>query len=110
MVKSYQKGYKFELEVKHTLESQDYCVIRSAGSHSPCDLVALKNGTVYQVQCKNMSTKITSREKYEIEEWANRSGFPVLILYRTERTSEIVHPKNRKVIPKGEEHHEHHDE
>jgi Holliday junction resolvase len=54
----YKKGRMFEYKVKDTLEKDGYFVIRSAGSHSVADLVAIKppnsinnKPTVMFVQC-----------------------------------------------------------
>jgi hypothetical protein len=41
----YIKGRRLEYKVKKELEKNGYIVIRSAGSHSPFDLVALKQTT-----------------------------------------------------------------
>ncbi len=39
---SYKKGRDFEYEVKHIFESNGYEVLRTAGSHSPYDLILIK--------------------------------------------------------------------
>ena len=49
----YRKGSDFERFVKYQLEEEGYFVVRSAGSHGPADLVALKGGfPTMLVQCK----------------------------------------------------------
>lgn len=45
MKKLYNAGRKLEYRLKKELEKQGYLVIRSAGSHSPFDLVALNPHT-----------------------------------------------------------------
>ena len=72
--KKYNKGYRFELEVKKFLEQQGFLVFRSAGSHSPVDLVAFKliqpdignnfpELTPYFIQCKaTQETYVPKRE------------------------------------------------
>lgn len=52
MSTNYQRGAAFELRVKHHLEVNGYEVIRSAGSHSIIDLIALKPGQLLIIQCK----------------------------------------------------------
>lgn len=42
MIQSRAKGTRLERMVKHRLEEKGYVVIRSAGSHGPFDLIALK--------------------------------------------------------------------
>ena len=49
---NYSIGRAFEYRVKKYLEKEGFVVFRSAGSHSPADLVALKLGEVWLVQCK----------------------------------------------------------
>jgi Holliday junction resolvase len=56
--KNYVKGANFEREVKKFYESLGYLVFRTAGSHSPADLIAfppLKDMKEWQpilIQCK----------------------------------------------------------
>jgi len=85
----YKKGYRFELDVKKQYESRGYKVVRSSGSHTPVDLIAMKNGEIIQIQCKNMKQKISKAEKHEIEKWAKATGFPVIIIYKTIKNETI---------------------
>jgi len=50
----YQKGYRFEIQVRKLLESNEDCVFvfRSAGSKGPFDLIAFFKNKVYLIQCK----------------------------------------------------------
>jgi Holliday junction resolvase len=50
----YRKGYLKELEVKRILRKSGkfYTVFRSAGSHSPFDLIAISNSKVLLLQVK----------------------------------------------------------
>ena len=53
--KNYQRGRRFEWEVKKDLEKQGYAVMRTAGSHGAYDLIAIYDGTslyVRFIQCK----------------------------------------------------------
>lgn len=49
---NYARGAEFERRIKRHLETNGYAVIRSAGSHSLIDLIALKPGQTLLVQCK----------------------------------------------------------
>jgi len=68
--KNYISGYHFELRVKKYLEEKGYYVIRSAGSKSKVDLLAIATWNVQQynlptmllVQCKH-NIKISKKEK-----------------------------------------------
>jgi len=52
---NYAKGRALEYECKKVLEGMGFFVIRSAGSHSPADLCALKNGHILLVQVQKES-------------------------------------------------------
>ena len=49
---NYTKGRGFEYWVKHLLEKHNYLVFRTAGSHSPADLIAFDHNCTYFIQCK----------------------------------------------------------
>ena len=55
--KNYKRGRTLEYDVKALLEQGGYTVVRSAGSHSPFDLVAVKETAgqvkeIWLLQCK----------------------------------------------------------
>src|SRR4051812_22245449 len=49
---NYTNGSQFERRIAVMLMGYGFEVVRSAGSHGPADLVALKRGLVVLVQCK----------------------------------------------------------
>lgn len=51
--KNYISGRKFEYDVRDFFEERGYTVIRSAGSHTPIDLVVFDRFGVLLIQCKN---------------------------------------------------------
>lgn len=64
--KNYLKGANFERKIKDEYEKQGYLVIRSAGSHSIADLIAIpsKNTINWKpilIQCKVTSQKTSHR-------------------------------------------------
>ena len=68
MNKNYNSGRTFEYRVKQYLEKKGYYVMRSAGSKSPFDLIAVQtkgkqstHGTLL-IQCKH-GAKISKRER-----------------------------------------------
>jgi len=65
MNKNYQKGRRFEYKVKKWLEERGWICVRSAGSKSPFDLVAMKDGQTLPIQCK-YGTKIARAEMKEL--------------------------------------------
>jgi Holliday junction resolvase len=70
---NYHRGAEREHYIKKKLEKQGYFVIRSAGSHSPVDLVALKKGEIRLIQSKK-SKYVRPAEKKKIEETEKITG------------------------------------
>ena len=52
------------------LKRDEWIVARSAGSHSPADLFAAKEGKVLLVQVKNGSARVKKEEMTELVKWA----------------------------------------
>ena len=73
MATNYQRGAAFERKVARDLESHGYVTVRSAGSHSPVDVVAMKYGTIAAVQCK-LDGYIPPDEWNELWEFAVSAG------------------------------------
>lgn len=69
---SYRKGRRFEWEVRRLLESKGFLVIRAARS-KPVDLVAMKGGEIYLVECK-YSSRIRTRDMARLMEAAEKAG------------------------------------
>ena len=80
---AYRRGADFERRVKARLEEDGWTVFRTAGSHSPCDLIAFRpvedgfqvdgyQVDVRFVQCKSGVTKMTKRERQDFREFAER--------------------------------------
>lgn len=77
---SYRKGRRFEWRVKELLESNGFFVVRAASS-KPIDLVAVRAGEVFLVECKYGSSKPTEREKQKLVEIAEKAGaIPILAI------------------------------
>jgi len=86
--KKYQKGYRFENRVKKFYEGLGYFVVRSAGSHSPADLIAIKtkhNKGIYPfvllIQCKT-DGKISPAERQKLVEIAKQTCTIPVIAYK----------------------------
>lgn len=55
--RNYERGRRWEYKVKKEWEKRDYMVLRTAGSHGPFDLVAVKWGLYPSlIQCKVCSS------------------------------------------------------
>jgi len=66
--KQYEKGRNFEYKVRDKLIKAGFDVTRSAGSHGIKDLVAIKNGSIYYIQCKYTGDNIKYFIKSNIDE------------------------------------------
>jgi Holliday junction resolvase len=90
MVTNYARGRSVEYAVKRYLESDGYFVLRSAGSHSPVDLLAVKymgcnSHSVLFVSCKK-GQRLSPRERVEIQNLAKSYGaIPVLSVKKHNR-------------------------
>jgi len=76
----YEKGRRYEYEAKEKLESWfGMYVIRSAGSHTPIDLLAGNGIQVFAVQVK-YDTEPTKAELEALREWAEKfQAIPILM-------------------------------
>lgn len=74
----YAAGTKFERKVRTDLRDNGYEVIRSAGSKTKVDLVAMKPGELLLVQCKRDGTLPPDEwdRLYDLARWI--SGYPIL--------------------------------
>lgn len=90
MVGRYAKGMMFENQCQHYFEDLGYRVIRSAGSHGPCDLICGKKGEgIIIVQCR-IRGNISKDEIVELREWAESFGSArVLLAYKVGRKKEF---------------------
>jgi len=79
----YKRGVRFELYVKKVLEDMGFAVFRQARSAFP-DLIVMRDGRVFFVECKVRSRKYVSEEpKAHFErgqalELIQKTGFPVI--------------------------------
>ena len=77
----YEKGRRFEWAVRSYLESMGFLVVRAAAS-KPVDLVAVKDGKTYLVECK-YDARMTKHEKTQLIEEAGKAGaIPLLATKR----------------------------
>jgi len=84
--KNYIRGRQFEYRVKKELEMLNDLVMRTAGSHSPFDLIAVTKTHIHLVQCKNHKPSKEDIEKLNI--WSKKlmtdnNNTSCLIIYKT---------------------------
>lgn len=74
MSTNYRNGAAFEHQVRKDMEENGYAVMRSAGSHSPADLLALRKGRVtLAIQCKR-NGRLDPGEWNEFCDWCELAG------------------------------------
>lgn len=78
MATNYTRGAAFERKVAEDLAQYGYCTVRSAGSHSPADVVALRKGVILCVQCK-LDGYIRPDEWNKLLEWSKAAGGVALL-------------------------------
>jgi Holliday junction resolvase len=77
---AYAKGRGFEQRARVRLEERGYFVVRSAGSKTPVDLVAIKSGEQpLFVQCKSGARSLSRAQRLVFADFARELGaVPVL--------------------------------
>jgi len=67
---NYTRGRSKEYRVMELLRDEGWVVARSAGSHSPVDVFAAKQGATLLVQVKNGTARVKADEAKELVKWA----------------------------------------
>jgi Holliday junction resolvase len=62
--KNYVSGRRFEYTIKKELQDMGWIAIRSAGSHSPFDIIALKGDRILLLQLKKYRGGTMPQAKY----------------------------------------------
>ena len=78
---NYSRGADFERRVQRYFEKLGYLVIRSAGSHSPIDLSAMKSGEISLIQCK-IDGVLSVAERKQLADMADFIGCRVFVISR----------------------------
>ncbi|MBT9252190.1 MAG: hypothetical protein KM296_00545 [Brockia lithotrophica] len=96
----YRKGRNAEYAVKRKLEKEGYIVIRSAGSHSPADLIAVNEEKIVFVQVKSTNNPSQIRQmfmqaKKELSSLPSPPYVEKRVYVKLERTKKIPFDKFR---------------
>ncbi len=79
----YRQGRTFEYRVAAYFKRGGWVVIRSAGSHSPVDLVCAKGGEIQLVQCKAGDGYISPGEREHLLAFAREFGGTAWVAEKT---------------------------
>ena len=86
---NYIKGRAFENYVANYLRRNGFYVIRAAGSHGVYDLVAIRNGIAYGIQCKT-NGRLSRKELIRILETSERYGIIPFLAFRNNKRVKIA--------------------
>jgi Holliday junction resolvase len=81
------KGARLEREILHFLNNNGYAAMRAPSSGNwvtPVDVVAIKNGRVIALECKNYKTKprLDKDSMKRFREWCTRAGATGFLLWQ----------------------------
>jgi Holliday junction resolvase len=95
-----QRGADFERRCGRDLKAAGWYVVRAAGSHGEADLLALKLGRVWLVQCKR-SGRLDPPEWNALCQLAEELGAVAVLAapHRTNRRATFHQLTGRKVLP-----------
>ena len=92
---NYRRGADFERRVGRDLEGRGWSVVRSAGSHKPADVVAMRGGTTVCVQCKR-DGRLPPEEWNKFLDWCLVAGAVPVMASTSGRGSEYNRLTGRK--------------
>lgn len=69
----YRRGRNFELKIRRHLVSLGYVCMVSPQSHGPADLLAVKNGKIFLIQCKQ-GNRIKRKERIALISMSKQAG------------------------------------
>ena len=101
MTTNYARGRALEYRVRDILVGLDYLVLRSAGSHSPVDLIAIdRDGGVLFVQCQRRKW-IAKAKADELIKCARRCKVKAVLacLAKTRGKTDFYQLKGSRKIP-----------
>lgn len=96
MNKNYQKGYRLERKIMNLYKKYNIFSTRTAGSHSPFDVIAISHNNLLLIQCKNR--KGTKQDVEKLQEIRKKipKELNVLILLYTSEADEVVESREIK--------------
>ena len=94
----YVSGANFERRCRTKLQDAGYFCVRSAGSHSVADLVAINEDFVFLIQCKN-NGKISKKERDKLINTADKClAEPMLALKNKSKRVEFRYADTNEIF------------
>ena len=92
----YRKGASFENLVKDILIEDNWFAIRSSGSHSIIDVMAIKQGLVWLIQCR-LSGNLSSKEREALFVLATKHLAHPILAYKSK--GDVVFEEIKSRVP-----------
>jgi len=92
----YRKGANFENLVKDILDEDDWMAIRSAGSHTILDLIAVKYGQIWFIQCRTAGN-LSGKEREELVVLAEKHKAVPILAYKSK--GDVVFEEIKSKVP-----------
>ena len=84
----YEKGARFERRIKKHFEALGWICFRSAGSHSPADLICIRKGETLLIQCQT-EKYFPPAKKAQLIELANENVCQYCFAWRNGKKIEL---------------------
>lgn len=95
-ITGYRKGANFENQVRCILIDDGWFAIRSSGSHSVIDVMAIKLGIVWLIQCRTAGN-LSGKEREELFTLAEKHKAVPILAYKSK--DGIVFQEIKSKIP-----------
>jgi Holliday junction resolvase len=103
---NYATGRRLEYRIRDIFRREGYVVIRAAQS-KPIDLVCMRDGKSFLIECKTDRSFLGEDRKKQLLELAGQAGTSIILAKRIRRRVELTNladgklfdPKNLAVIP-----------
>ena len=87
--RNYNNGRAFEYRVRDHFKAEGFEVFRTAGSHSPADLICIRGQpdgiTIKIIQCKGKKELMTKQQKQDFFEYCEDLGTEGILAYSHKR-------------------------
>jgi Holliday junction resolvase len=99
---NYNRGRRFEYRIARLYREQGWFVFRSAGSHSPADLVCAKAGEIIAIQCQ--TDKYFAPAKVEqLVELARENNWRAMLYWTEKHKTQTKEIEFKEEVPACQE-------
>ncbi len=98
---NYEAGRRLEYRIRNIFRRQGFLVIRAAQS-KPIDLVCIRNGKTFLVECKAGRSYVSGERKKELLELSEQAGAPIILAKRRKRIVELTNLSDGRALDPGD--------